>query len=120
MPNLIVQTAQGVPDGSGVIVLNESVPDSQLGKLCLVIALEEESAVILEHGGLDQTDAWKRGLSTFHLVVKVARSRYSPATRARPDEDSLISSCAQSLRRGISREAPSSPRNLTLLCFASR
>ena len=49
MPDLIVQSTQGVPDGSGVIVLNESVSDSQLGKLCLVIALEEEPAVILEH-----------------------------------------------------------------------
>jgi hypothetical protein len=51
-----------------MIVLNESIFDSNLGKLDFVIALEEEAAFIFEYGRLDQT---KPGSAVSILIIAV-------------------------------------------------
>jgi hypothetical protein len=68
MLDLIVQPSQDVFDRSRVIVLNKPIPYAQLGKFDLVIAIEAEPAFIFEYRRLDQTNAWKRGLYTFHCA----------------------------------------------------
>jgi hypothetical protein len=49
MLHLIVQSTQRVFDRSRVIVLNKPIPYAKVGEFDLVIALEEEPTLILEH-----------------------------------------------------------------------
>ena len=55
--DLIMEASECVLDRSRVIILNKMVSYSELRKLTFVIALEEESALILEHRRLNQKHA---------------------------------------------------------------
>jgi hypothetical protein len=63
---LIVQTAQGVLDRLGVVVLNEGVLDARFGESGSAEALEEKSPLIAVDGWLDEEKVRDGGRRDLH------------------------------------------------------
>src|SRR5690349_24355471 len=62
MLKLVMQAAQGIAAGAGVIVLYENFVDAAFGELGLVVALEKKAAGILVHLRTNENHAWNSRL----------------------------------------------------------
>ena len=58
---LQMQAPEGTCDGPRMILLHELHVDPGLGEFRLLVGFHEESAFVLEDGGLDDRHAWERG-----------------------------------------------------------
>jgi exosome complex RNA-binding protein Csl4 len=56
MSQLVVKTPQDSPSGSGMIVLNKVIGNSERRVLAAMIGLEEEPSRIAHHAGFDHAD----------------------------------------------------------------
>ena len=62
---LVMKTTQSAPGRTRVVVLDEVISDAEVGKLGLMIALQEKPAGVDKHLGLNQTDTGQCCLDTF-------------------------------------------------------
>src|SRR5580658_3765186 len=77
--NLVVESAQHIPAGIGMIVLNEFVANSQFRKHSLVITLQEKSSIITEDSRFEQQYSGQTGFYFLHGGCLVARALRKPA-----------------------------------------
>ena len=59
---------------AALVVLDEVIGDAEVGKLGLMIALQDETAGVDKHLGLNQTDTWQGCLDTFQYN-SISRNR---------------------------------------------
>src|SRR4051794_1190133 len=65
--DLVMQAAQRALHRPGVIVLHEALADAKFGKLRLLIALEEKTALVAPDCRLNQPYARQCRIDSFHL-----------------------------------------------------
>ena len=51
MSQLVMESAQRSPGGTGMIVLNEAIYDANLSEFCLVVSFQEKTAFVAKHSG---------------------------------------------------------------------
>src|SRR5208282_509587 len=82
--NLIVQAADDIFLGVGMIVLYECLWNAEVRKRALVVAFEKESSVIAEYTRLEEEKAGEAGGDFFHRTVFVLMpaKRIGPSLRS--------------------------------------
>ena len=69
---LIMQAAQRVLAGTGVVILNKDFANARLRHLALVVAFKEKTAGILMHGRANKIDARDFGLDYLQAAPMAA------------------------------------------------
>jgi hypothetical protein len=73
MAQLVVEAAKRSAGGRGVIVLKESVVDTEVCEFDLVVGLEEGAACVAIDYRTQLIDTWQGGFDSFHLEEYYAR-----------------------------------------------
>src|ERR1700730_11738397 len=72
LANLVVQAADDILLGVGMVVLYEWLRDAEVGKRALVVAFQKEAAVVAEYTRFKEEKSGKAGGDFFHRTVFIA------------------------------------------------